>query len=136
MFYDNLRSNQFFEISPLDDHFKVCPFIFLSFPLKAIAVAPLFHSKGSLPPPSPSGRPKSFLGVGRMVLYLFLIAPLFPRDWLTGRGRTSGRETSDMRGEEPRSIGTERQSEAKRGEGFGPEAGSGVGFCQIVLHRQ
>ena len=65
VFYDNLRSNQFFEISPLDDHFKVCPFIFLSFPLKAIAVAPLFHSKRSLPPPHPpGGQSRSSVSVG------------------------------------------------------------------------
>ena len=65
VFFDNLRSNQFFEISPLDDHFQVCPFIFLSFPLKAIAVAPLFHSKGCLPPPHPpGGRSRSSVSVG------------------------------------------------------------------------
>ena len=57
-----------------------------------------------------------------MVLYLFLIAPLFPRDWLTGRGRTSGRETSDMRGEEPP---TDRNGETERSEERGEEWGSG-----------
>ena len=92
----------------------------------AIAAAPLFQRVSPLPPPCPVGsRSRSSVSVGRFsILRLSLLLSFLDIGSRAAGERAGASETSDMRSEEPRTIGKKDGERGERESGSRLESGN------------